>query len=119
MKDTVGTVAATVVYRPSPQRSPHNNYMTIVRFTEENTFVCLFSVDYNQTFKKDHDNFLPSTFSFGNCLLKVTASRVFNLQIINKILCFRISKASTNPREMSLHCVLGSMVFNCGTHMVS
>lgn len=51
------------------------DYMTIIKFLEEHLF---FSVHYIQTFKKDHDNLLPSGFNFYNCLLKVIASIMFN-----------------------------------------
>lgn len=55
----------------------------------------------------------------NNCLLKVIAGIMFNQQIINKILCLKTSKASTDSGEPLAHGTLGNVVFSCGIYMVS
>lgn len=75
----------------------------------------LFSVDYTQNLEKDHERMLPSRFNVDKCLLKVIASIVFSQWIINKILCFSISKVS-NPWEML--CCAGQYGL-CRIHLLS
>lgn len=55
-------------------------------------------------------NLLLSRFNFCNCPSRVIADLMFTQYIINRIFCFRISKASTNSLE-SLLCDILSMVF--------